>query len=85
MDGKINGKTRKDTGIETNKTTEKADVFVKKVDASGITGFDEDIEEIGIHTPQKKPSLNELPTFIRKSKASEIPGFLERFKPHRRR
>jgi hypothetical protein len=44
MDGKINGKTRKDTGIETNKTTEKADVFVKKVDASGITGFDEDIE-----------------------------------------
>jgi hypothetical protein len=81
IDGKTKGKLRKDTGIETNKTAQKADVFVKKVDASGIIRFD-DIEEIGIHTPQEKPSLIELPTLIRKSKTSEIPGFLEGFKSH---
>jgi hypothetical protein len=85
IDGKTKGKVRKDTGIETNKTVEKADVFVKKVDASGIIGLDDDIEEIGIHTSQEKPSLIELPTLIRKSKASEIPGLLEGFKSHRRK
>jgi hypothetical protein len=79
-DGKSKGKTNKDTGVDPNKAEQKPDIFVKKVDASGImAGFDEDIEEIVTHTPQKKPSLNELPTFVRKSKSSEIPGFLERF------
>ena len=85
IDGKTKGKARKDTGIETNNTAQKADVFVKKVGASGIIGFVDDIGENGIYTPQEKPSLNELPTFIRKNKASEIPGFLEGFKSHRRK
>ncbi len=85
IDGKTKGKTSKDTGIETNNTAQKADVFVKKVDTSGIIGFDDDIEEIGTYSPQEKPSFIELPTNIRKSKASKIPGFLEGFKPHRRR
>jgi hypothetical protein len=85
-DGKTKGKTSKDTGVDAQKVAQKADVFVKKVDAAGITaGFDDDIEEIVTHTPQKKPSLNELPNLVRKSKASEIPGLLEGFKPHRRR
>jgi hypothetical protein len=50
-----------------------------------MAGFDEDVEEIVTNTPQKKPSLNELPTFVRKSKSSEIPELLEGFKPSRRR
>jgi len=64
----------------------KPDVFVKKADISDImAGFDDDIEEIETHTPQKKPSLNELPKFIRKGKASEIPGLIEGLKPHLRK
>jgi hypothetical protein len=85
-DGKARGKTSKDMGVDTQKAAQKADVFVKKVAPSGImAGFDEDIEEIEIHSPQKKPSLNELPTFVRKGNASEVPGLLEGFKPRRRR
>ena len=80
-DGKTRGKTSKDTGVDAHKTEQKADVFVKKVDASGImAGFDDNIEEIETNTPQKKPSSIELPKFIRKGKASEIPGLLEGFK-----
>jgi hypothetical protein len=86
IDGKTKGKTSKDTGVDPHKAEQKPDIFVKKVDASGImAGFDEDVEEIVTNTPQKKPSLNELPTFVRKSKSSEIPELLEGFKPSRRR
>ena len=85
-DGKSKGKTNKDTGVDANKATQKPDVFVKKTEVSDImAGFDDAIEEIETNTLLKKPSLNELPKFIRKSKASEIPTFLEGFKPHRRR
>lgn len=85
-DGKTRGKASKDTSVDTQKAGEKADLFVKKVAASGImAGFNDDIEEIETHTPQKKPSLNELPKFVRKGKASEIPGLLEGFKHNRRR
>jgi hypothetical protein len=83
-DGKTRGKVSKDTGVDAHKMVQKADVFVKKVDGSSIMGgFDDDIEEIVTHTPQKKPSLNELPKLVMKSKASEIPGLLEGFKPLR--
>ncbi len=85
-DGKARGKTSKDTGVDAQKAGQKQDVFVKKVTASSIIDeFDEDMGEFVTHTPQKKPSMNELPTFVRKSKASEIPGLLGGFKPHRRR
>lgn len=85
-DGKTRGKTSKDTGIDARKAIEKPDVFVKKVAVSGnVTGFDDDKEGIETHTPQKKPSLNDRPKFIEKGRASEIPGFLEGFKHHRRR
>ena len=85
-DGKTRGKTSKDTGVDAHKAVQKPDVFVKKVDALDIiVGFNDDIEEIETNTPLKKPSLNELPKLVRKGKASEIPGFLEDFKPHRRK
>jgi len=85
-DGKTRGKTSKDTGVDAQKTAQKAEIFVKKVDVSDITaGSDEDIGEIETNTPLKKPSLNELPKFVRKGKASEIPGLLEGFKHHQRR
>jgi hypothetical protein len=78
VNGRTIGNASKDTGIETNKISEKPDVRVKKVDASGIMeGFDDDIEETGSYTPQKKPSSNDLPELIKKSKASNIPGFLK--------
>ncbi|MCZ7402760.1 MAG: hypothetical protein O8C61_11115 [Candidatus Methanoperedens sp.] len=85
-DGKTRGKTSKDTGVDASKALQKPDVFVKKADVSGIMpGFDNDIEEIETHTPQKKPSLTELPKFIRKGRASEIPGLLDGFKIHHKR
>lgn len=85
-DGKTKGKTSKDTGVDANKAVQKPEVFVKKADASGImAGFDEYIEEIETNTPLQKPSMNELPKLVRKGKASEIPGFLEGLKSHRRR
>jgi hypothetical protein len=85
-DGKARGKASKDTGVDTQKAAQKVDVFVKKVTASdSMAGLDDDIDEIVTHTPQKKPSLNERPKFVEKGKASEIPEFLEGFKPHRRR
>lgn len=85
-DGKTRGKTSKDTSVDTQKTAQKPDVFVKKADVLDImAGFDDDIEEIETNTPVKKPSLNDLPKLVRKGKASEIPGLLEGFKPHRRR
>jgi hypothetical protein len=59
---------------------------VKKVETSSISaGFDEDMGDIESYTPQRKPSLNELPKFVEKGKASEIPEFIEGFKHHRRR
>ena len=85
-DGKTRGKASKDTGIDTQKSMQKPDVFVKKADDLDImAGFDDDVEEIETNISQKKPSFNELPKFIGKGKASEIPRFLEGFKPHRRR
>jgi hypothetical protein len=84
-DGKTKGKTSKDTGVDAH-TAQKADVLVKKVDASGnMAGFYDDLDEIETNTPQKKPSLIELPKFIRKGKATEIPELLDGFKSHRRR
>ena len=85
-DGKTRGKASKDTCVDAHKTANKPDVFVKKVDTSGnIAGSDDDIEENETNTPQKKPSLNDLPKFVRKGKTSEIPEFLEGFKSNRRR
>jgi len=85
-DGKTKGKTSKDTGVDAHKVAQKPDVLVKKVDVSDIkAGFNDEFEEIETHTSQKKPSLNDFPKFFRKSKASEIPEFLEGFKPHGRK
>jgi hypothetical protein len=85
-DGKVKGKASKDTeGIGGQKSPEKADVFVKKVDLS-ITGLDTTQEtESNIDHPTKKPSMNELPKFVKKSREMELPMFLEGFKPSKRR
>ena len=79
--GKAKGKTTRDKGDDVHKSAQKADVLIKKVDVSDIgAGYYDDIKENESNTPMKRPSLNELPKFIKKIKSSEIPGLLEGLK-----
>lgn len=76
--GKVKGKTTRDKGDDVHKSAQKEDVLVKKVDVSDIGAeYYDDIKENETNTPLKRPSLNELPEFIQKSRSSEIPGLLE--------
>lgn len=85
IDGKTRGKASKDMGIGSQKADEKI-AFVKKVEASDTqTEFYDDPEEFEINIPQKKPSLNEIPSLVRKSKESQIPEFLYGFNSSRKR
>jgi hypothetical protein len=84
--GKVKGKTTRDKGDDVHKSAQKVDVLVKKVDVSNIgAGNYDDFKEDEINTPLKRPSLNELPDFIQKSRSSEIPGLLEGSKPSKRK
>jgi len=85
-DGKTKGKASKDTGVDAHKIVQKPDIPVKKTETSDImAGFDDDLDDIRVHSSQKKPSLNDLPKFVRKGKSSEIPELLKGLKTHRRR
>ena len=76
--GKIKGKTTRDEGDDVHKSAQKADVFVKKVSVSDIDpGYYDELKENETNTPLKRPSLNDLPDFIKKTRSSEIPGLLE--------
>jgi hypothetical protein len=78
LEGKVKGKTTRDKGDDVHKSAQKEDVPVKKVDASDIgAGYYIDPKENETNTLLEKPSLNELPEFIKKSRSSEIPGLLE--------
>ena len=85
-DGKTKGKTSKDTGVDPLKTAQKAEVLVKNVEVSDMRNrFYDDMEENETNSPLKKPSLNEFPKFIKKIRASEIPGLLEGLKSSKRK
>lgn len=80
VEGKIKGKTSRDKGIEAQKVPEISN-SVKKVPITDIgTSFDDLSEEEEYSTPVKRPSMNELPKFINKGRAVEIPSFLKNFK-----
>lgn len=84
--GKVKGKASKDKGDDVHKSAQKEDVLVKKIDVSDIgAGYYDDIIENETNTPLKRPSLNELPEFINKTRQSEIPGLLEGLKPSKRK
>lgn len=85
-DGKIKGKASRDKTVEGPKTPEKETAPVRKVVFSehvvepliqkGESGFERRLQ---------KPTMNELPTFVEKGSATEIPSFLEGFKPTKRK
>ncbi|MDL5502850.1 MAG: hypothetical protein QSU88_06500, partial [Candidatus Methanoperedens sp.] len=85
-DGKIKGKTSRDKTIEGSKVPEKATPAIRKVDVRDpIVDHIAQKEE---HRPDhnlERLSLNELPEFMERSRATEIPRFLEGFRPHKRK
>lgn len=84
--GKVKGKTARDKGDDVQKSAQKAEVLAKRVDVSDIgAGYYDDIVENETNTPMKKPTLNELPEFIKKIRSSEIPGLLEGSKQSKRK
>ena len=85
-DGKTRGKTSRDKNIEGSKTPEKATPAVRKVVVSDpLVDLNIQKEESGFDHRLEKPSLNELPKFVEKSCATEIPRFLEGFRPNKRK
>jgi hypothetical protein len=76
--GKVKGKISRGKGDDLQKSTEKVDVFVKKVDDSDIVRKNYDVsKENETNTPLTRPSLNELPRFVKKTRSLEIPGLLK--------
>lgn len=85
-DGKTKGKTSRDKNIEGSKTPEKVTPAIRKVVVSDpVVDLNIQKEESGFDHRLEKPSLNELPKFVKKSSATEIPRFLEGFRPNKRK
>ena len=85
-DGKVKGKASKDTGgMGVQKAPEKADIFVKKPEFSNTVPDTVEETEYSVGHPSRKPSMNELPKSVKKSRETEIPPFLEGFKPSKRK
>ncbi len=85
-DGKIKGKASRDKTVEGPKTPEK-----EKAPARKIVLTDHVVEpaiqkeESGFERRLQKPTMNDLPKFVEKGSATEIPSFLEGFKPNKRK
>ncbi|HEY6586108.1 MAG TPA: hypothetical protein VIY97_02970 [Candidatus Methanoperedens sp.] len=85
-DGKTKGKTSRYKNIEGPKTPEKVTPAVRKVVVSDpVVDLNIQKEESGFDHRREKPSFNELPKFVEKSSATEIPRFLEGFRPNKRK
>ncbi len=85
-DGKIKGKASRDKNVEGPKKTEKETAPVRKiVFTDHVVEPDIQKEESGFERRLEKPTLNELPKFVEKGNATEIPAFLEGFKPNKRK
>ena len=80
-DGKLKGKASRDRGLEAPKSHEKEKGGMKKVEliiaSSDINNITEEIES---HHLLRKPSFNELPPLVKKSKVTEMPELLEGFR-----
>ena len=85
-DGKTKGKISRDKTIEGSKTPEKvAPAAVKVLVRDPMVNHINQKEGSRPDHNMEKPSLNELPEFMGKSRATEIPRFLEGFRPHKRK
>ena len=85
-EGKIKGKASRDKQIEGIKTPEKTTVTAGKTDLpSGRIDPSDRRKKVEMDHPSQKPSMNELPNFVKMSSATEIPGFLEGFKPSKKK
>ncbi|CAG0985384.1 MAG: hypothetical protein OIN86_15945 [Candidatus Methanoperedens sp.] len=85
-DGKIKGKTSRDKNIEGQKIPEKETRKVRKIIVNDpVVDTSIQKEESGFDHRLEKPSFNELPKFVEKSSATEIPSFLEGFRPHKKK
>lgn len=85
-DGKIKGKASRDKTVEGPKKPEKETVMIRKVVLSDkVVEPVIKKEESGFERRLEKPTFNELPKFVEEGKATEIPSFLEGFKPNRRK
>ncbi len=80
-DGKLKGKKNKDKGNEVKAPGKTAD-HVKKVTVSEIKIEPGEIEEFEVLRSQRKPGLNELPNLVKQSGHTEVPEFLDGFRPH---
>ncbi len=85
-DGKIKGKASRDKTIEGPKIPEKETTPVRKVIFSDHVA-DPAIQQgdSGFERRLQRPTLNELPKFVEEGRATEIPSFLEGFKPNKRK
>lgn len=85
QDGKLKGKTSRDKNNEEKASVKEADQAKKgtvseiKVESSGI------IKEFDVLQSKRKPSLNELPNLVKKTKSSEMPQLVKGFNNLRRR
>ena len=85
-DGKIKGKASRDKTVEGPRTPEKEKAPVRKVIFSDhVVEPAIQKEESGFERRLQKPTLNELPKFVDKGSATEIPAFLEGFKTNKRK
>jgi len=85
-DGKIKGKASRDKNVEGPKKPEKETSPARKMVFS-VPLVEPDIqkEESGLERRLQKPTLNDRPKFVEKGSATEIPAFLEGFKPNKRK
>ena len=87
-DGKIKGKASKDNkNIEAAKIPKKEPPAVKKVIANDTVVELPNIrkEERGFDRRLEQPSFNEMPKLVEKGSATELPSFLEGFRPNKRK
>jgi hypothetical protein len=85
-DGKIKGKANRDKNVEEPKTPEKENAPVRNmVLTDPVVDPNIQKDESGFERRLQKPTLNELPKFVDKGRATEIPAFLEGFKSNKRK
>ncbi len=85
-DGKIKGKASRDKNVEGPKKPEKETAPVRKIVLTAhVVDHEIQKEESGFERRLQKPTLSELPKFVEKGNATEIPAFLEGFKPNKKK
>lgn len=85
-DGKIKGKASRDKSVEGPKKPEKETAPVRKIVLTDhVVDHEIQKEESRFERRLQKPTLSELPKFVEKGSATEIPAFLEGFKPNKKK